>query len=166
MSRRTRYAAATAAIAVLASFGLASAQTYDDAITLPREVVAAAAAFQGYMTRAAAISPGFKSADGVYQGVKTGVGYEQTQFQEGMIGYAAIAALQDERFIEGVQRAARDNPDRQGLIDKLLANPATVLSIDGADGAARRVRAALQRRAEAVSSGEPGFTRCGSRATC
>ncbi len=69
-----------------------------------------------------------------------------------MIGYAAIAALQDERFIEGVQRAARDNPDRQGLIDKLLANPATVLSIDGADGAARRVRAALQRRAEAVSS--------------
>ncbi|HZZ35805.1 MAG TPA: hypothetical protein VFE03_08775 [Caulobacteraceae bacterium] len=140
-------------MAAAASFSLASAQQYGDHITLPREVVAAAAAFQGYMTRAAGISASFKNPDAVYQGLKTGVGYEQTQLQQGMIGYGAIAALQDERFVDSVERAGRENPGgAQALVDQLLASPSQVMLIDGAQGAARRVRAALQRRAEAVSA--------------
>jgi hypothetical protein len=152
MGPRKRFGAiaAAAASAVVVGFGLASAQQYSDPVTLPREVVAAAAAFQGYMERAAGMSPTFKGPDSIYQGLKAGAAYEPAQFQEGMIGYGAIAALQDDRFIQGVERAASGPAERQALVARLLADPGSVMALDGSQGALRRVRTALQRRAQAV----------------
>ena len=49
-------------------------------------------------------------------GVRAGAGYELGQFQEGVIGYGAIAALQDPRFIDGVERAAHSYPDQHALV--------------------------------------------------
>lgn len=154
MKTRTglRITSCAAALAAVFSVSLASAGQYDEPVTLPREVVTAAAAFQSYMERAASISSGFRSPDSVYEGLKTGVGYEQAQFQTGMIGYGAIVALQDDRFTDTLDRISHRPDERDALVQRLLADPNQVMALDGAQGAARRVRLAFQRRADAVQS--------------
>ncbi len=62
-----------------------------------------------------------------------------------MIAYGAIAALQEQAFIDGVRRAARETPP-EVLIERLEANPESVVEIDGVGAAASRAQAALLRR--------------------
>jgi hypothetical protein len=147
-----RLALSTCAVALTAGVGLADAQsrTDSDGVELPHEVVAAASAFSAYMERATAVSAKVASPAAVADGLRTGAAYEPRQLQEGMIGYGAMAALQDERFVAGVESLARSG-DRRALGERLAADPSFVLQIDGAQDATLRVQVALHERGDALA---------------
>jgi hypothetical protein len=97
--------------------------------------------------KASAIAAAFTDGASVAKAVKTGAAYEPIQFEEGAIAYAAIVALQEPAFVEGVRAAAGDDPDRvQQIATGLMANPGSALTFPGADAAAARASAALRRQ--------------------
>ncbi|HLY77918.1 MAG TPA: hypothetical protein VKQ70_00985 [Caulobacteraceae bacterium] len=133
--------------------GGAVADEFDDgAFAMPREVVSAATVFQTYMSNAARIGDGFSSGDGVERGLKAGASYQTAQLEEGMIAYGAIAALQDDRFVDGVLAAAGHGDQRTAFAEQLIEDPYVVTRVDGASGAGERVAAALAAEAEPVVS--------------
>jgi hypothetical protein len=124
--------------------GAAIADEPDDGtFALPREVVSAATAFQDYMSGAAHIDSGFANGDGVEHGLKSAAAYQPAQLEEGMIAYGAIAALQDDRFVEGVEDAAGRGDARAAFADRLIADPFAATRVDGALEAGQRIEAAL-----------------------
>jgi hypothetical protein len=114
-------------------------------VSLARDVVAAASAFETYTRGAGTISAAFENGGGVAEALAKGAAYQPEQLDAGMIAYGAIAALQEEAFIEGVRQAARETPP-EVLIERLEANPESVVEIDGVGAAASRAQAALRGR--------------------
>ena len=110
---------------------------------LPREVVSAATAFQDYMSSAAHIDGGFAGGDAVEHSLKSAAAYQPAQLEEGMIAYGAIAALQDDRFVEGVETAAGRGDTRAVFAERLIEDPDAATRIDGAAEAGERIEAAL-----------------------
>jgi hypothetical protein len=108
---------------------------------------ARASAFESFMRRAGAIDPGFAGPAEVASALQVGAAHDPQQLQAGMIAYAALAALQEPRFVEGVRRTARGD-----LARRIAANPELALALPGADAAAARAAGALARRGEALSS--------------
>ena len=141
-------ALAGASVALGAAGAQDQLQMQMPAFSLPQELVSAATAFQAYMAGAARIDAGFADGDAVARGLKAASAYEPSQMEEGMVAYGAIVALQDERFVAGVERAAGD--DRAAFADQLVQDPLTAAQVDGADEAARRVEAALSGKANAL----------------
>ena len=140
------------AVAFAACLGLASASDRGPgSIALPTEMVSAATAFAGYMDKAGDVRADFHDAESVHQRLKVGVAYEPIQFEEGMIAYGALVALQDPGFIEAVGRMANTREERAALAAQLEADPAQALRIDGAGDAARGVESALTSLADPVS---------------
>lgn len=128
--------------------GGAVASELDEAtFTLPGEVVSAATAFEHYMRQAATIDSGFSNGEAVARSLKAASAYEPSQMEEGMIAYGAIAALQDDRFVAGVDQAAGRGEERRAFAERLIEDPYAATRIDGADSAARRITAALASRA-------------------
>jgi hypothetical protein len=114
----------------------------DNSFELPKEVISAATAFEGYMKDAAGIGH-FSSDASVADGVRAGVSYQPAQLEEGMIAYGAITALQDDRFVDGVNEAAGRGEARRAFAERLVEDPFEATRIEGAGGAARRIEAAL-----------------------
>ena len=114
-------------------------------VSLARDVVAAASAFETYTRGAGTISAGFESGGGVAEALAKGAAYQPEQLDAGMIAYGAIAALQEEAFIDGVRQAARETPP-EVLVARLEANPESVIEIAGVGAAASRAQAALLKR--------------------
>ncbi len=123
--------------------GAAAGEFDDGSFAMPLEVVSAATAFQTYMAGAAHIGGGFSNGDGVSRGLKTAAAYQPAQLEEGMIAYGAIAALQDERFVDGVEAAAGHGDQRTAFAEQLIEDPYAVTRVDGAAAAAERVEAAI-----------------------
>jgi len=118
-------------------------------VALSHRVVESAAAYLGYIDKASALSPAFTDGVGVAKELKVGVAYEPKQFEEGAIAYAAIEALQEPAFVEGVRRAWGGDPDRAAQIAAdLMRNPASAATFSGADAAAARASAALRRQGD------------------
>ncbi len=113
------------------------------AVSLLPSVVQEAAAYRGFVDRANGIDPLFMNGLAVQQALKTGTAYEPRQFLRGAIAYAAIAALQDDRFVEGVRQYASSPAQRRELANQIVANPAYVVSFEGSDSAAGLVTRAL-----------------------
>jgi hypothetical protein len=150
-----RVAACALVGACVAVGGAIADEGADSGFALPREVVSAATAFEGYMKSAAAIDGRFADGESVGQGLKAGVAYEPAQLEEGMIAYGAIAALQDDRFVEGVEAAGGHGEDRRAFSEKLIENPFAATRIDGAASAAQRIeRALLERAGPLMDSGQ------------
>jgi hypothetical protein len=139
--------ATSALIAAVAVSGFAVARQERGApgVSLARDVVAAASAFETYTRGAGTISAAFENGGGVAEALAKGAAYQPEQLDAGMIAYGAIAALQEEAFIDGVRRAARETP-AEVLIERLEANPESVVEIDGVGAAASRAQAALIKR--------------------
>ncbi|HZZ87416.1 MAG TPA: hypothetical protein VFE13_03685 [Caulobacteraceae bacterium] len=114
----------------------------DGSFALPRDVVQAATAFQSYMASAAKIDAGFTNGNGVEKHLRTGSAYEAAQLEEGMIAYGAVVAMQDDRFVAGVQAAAGRGDARSAFADRLVQDPYAATRIDGAGEAGQRVAAA------------------------
>jgi len=132
--------------------GAAADEMGDGTFALPQEVVCAATAFQDYMSSAARIDSGFASGDGVERSLKTGASYQPAQLEEGMIAYGAIAALQDDRFVEGVEQAAGRGDQRAAFAERLIADPYAATQVDGAAEAGQRVASALAAEAAPLVS--------------
>jgi hypothetical protein len=105
-----------------------------------------ASAFEAYTRRAAAIDPSFATPGEISQALRVGAGYEPRQLEAGMIAYAAMAAMQEPKFIETVRRGGRD------LGRRLAANPGAAVDLPGGPAAAARANAALARRGEALAN--------------
>jgi len=105
------------------------------------------------MTGAARIGAAFPDGDAVAGGLKAAASYEPSQLEEGMIAYGAIVALQDDRFVGGVQRAAgARGEERARFAQQLVDDPRAVARIDGADEAAGRIEAVLGAKAAALAA--------------
>ena len=115
------------------------------AVAFAPQLIDAAGAFDAYMRKAAGIDPKFVDGGAVAKAVNTGAGYEIQQFQEGLVAYAALAALQDPAFVRDLSDIARDPRDRDAMADRLAADPGAVMEIDGADEAAAMVGGVLVR---------------------
>jgi len=139
--------ATSALIAAVAVSGFAVARQERGApgVTLARDVVAAASAFETYTRGAGTISAAFENGGGVAEALAKGAAYQPEQLDAGMIAYGAIAALQEEAFIDGVRQAARETPP-EVLVERLEANPESVVEIAGVGAAASRAQAALLKR--------------------
>ncbi|MDZ4372132.1 MAG: hypothetical protein U1C74_12000, partial [Phenylobacterium sp.] len=77
--------------------------------------------------------------------LRTAAGYEPKQLESAMIAYAALAALQEPRFVSAVRGGGRD------LSRRLVQNPDAALALPGGSAAAARANAALARRGEALA---------------
>ena len=136
---------ALVAAAAISGFAVARQERGAPGVSLAHDVVAAASAFETYTRGAGAISAGFGSGGNVADALATGAAYQPEQLDAGMIAYGAIAALQEEGFIDGVRQAARETP-AEVLVARLEENPDSVLEIAGVGAAASRAQAALLKR--------------------
>lgn len=144
-------AAVCAAVTALSLSTLSRATAEDRApdVRLAKSLIADASAFETFMSKAAAIAPGFKDGKQVSEAVKVGAGHTAPQLESGMIAYAALAALQEPAFAQGVERAARAE-GRDGLARRLTERPDLALAIEGAELAGPRAAAALASRSTAL----------------
>ncbi|MEI9890635.1 MAG: hypothetical protein WDN45_08580 [Caulobacteraceae bacterium] len=85
---------------------------------LGRRVTDAASAYETYVRRATAIDSRFGDAAAVQRAVKAGAAYQPQQLQEGIVAYAALLALRDDAFVDGV-KGQRD----PSFADRLIASP-------------------------------------------
>ena len=112
-------------------------------ITLAPSLIQEASAWRGYMARANAISPDFKSGDEIQASLRTAAAYEPKQFLRGAVAYAAIVALQDPTFVAELRKVANDPAQRIALRDQLISNPNMATILPGADSAAGLILQAL-----------------------
>jgi hypothetical protein len=139
------------ACVAMGAAGADQVQMQMPAYSLPQEVVSDATAFEAFMASAAKIdATSFSDGDAVNAGLKTAAAYEPQQMEEGMVAYGAIVALQDERFVAGVDRAAGEGDERAAYAEQLVQDPFSITQADGAGEAARRVEAALGDKANAL----------------
>jgi hypothetical protein len=120
---------------------------------LGRRVTDAASAYESYVRRATAIDPRFADAAAVQKAVRTGAAYQPQQLQEGIVAYAALLALRNQDFVDGV-RNIRD----PAFADRLTASPQAVLSVRGADLAAADVAGALRAQGAALLAAGKSIT--------
>jgi hypothetical protein len=105
---------------------------------LGQRVTDAASAYESYVRRAGAIDPAFSGAVSVQKAVKESAAYHPVQLEEGLIAYAALVALRDQDFVDGVR--AIQNP---AFADTLVAHPEQVMEVRGAPEAAADVAGVL-----------------------
>ena len=115
--------------------------------SLGRRITDSASAYEGFVRKAGAIDPAFHDAAEVRAALQTGSDYQPRQFQEGIVAFAALLALRDQGFVDGVR--AQDDPD---LAERLTADPQSVLAIPGAARAAADVSAVLQAQGAALQA--------------
>ncbi|HEY8616467.1 hypothetical protein [Phenylobacterium sp.] len=106
-----------------------------------------ASAFESFMRKAGAIDAGFSGPADVAAALQVGAGYDPQELQAGMVAYAAVAALQEPRFVDGVRRASRGD-----LARRIAADPAAALALPGAEAAAARAGGALARQGDALAT--------------
>jgi hypothetical protein len=111
-----------------------------------RELAAEASAFESFMRRARGIDADFAGPADVSQALQTGASHEPKELEAGMIAYAAMAALQEPRFVAAV-RAERD----RGLAGRLTADPRVALDLPGGEQAGARASGALYAQGAALS---------------
>lgn len=122
-------------------------------VTLSPQVIELASAYRYYMVRTTAITPDFTDGDGIARSVQTSAAYEPGQLIKGAIAYAAVVALQDKAFVEGVRAYAKDPALRREIAYEILKDPAYAGGIAGAASAAGLVIANLGGDAQRLYDG-------------
>jgi hypothetical protein len=117
---------------------------------LSTSVVQAAAAYEGYVRQASALTANFTDADSVQSEMKASAAYEPRQLSRGMVAYAAVLALQDPSFVAGVKQYSKDPTQRAEIINRIFADPAYAGQMPGADSAAGLIIARLTSDGEAI----------------
>ncbi len=108
-----------------------------------------AAVYARFVAETGSLNGKFKDGNDVRRALKASASWEQNQLQSGEIAYAALAALQEPEFVEGLRRAAREGGAGR-IADQLLRDPAAVLDLPGAERAAARASSALAAQADRV----------------
>src|SRR5436190_5102691 len=112
-------------------------------VSLSPRLIEHAAAYRRYMTQATSISPAFADGAAIADGLNVGVAYEPSQLTRGAIAYAAIVALQDPAFVQGVRTFSTDPESRRKISYELMRDPAYAVGLPGSAGAAGLIIAAL-----------------------
>jgi len=120
---------------------------------LGKRVTDAASAYESYVRRATAIDARFSDAAAVQKAVRAGAAYQPQQLQEGIVAYAALLALRNDAFVEGV-KSLRD----PSFADRLTSSPQVVLNVRGADEAASDVAGALRAQGAALLASGKAIT--------
>jgi len=111
------------------------------------DLIAQASAFESFMRHARGIDADFAGPAEVAKAVQTGGSHAPGELESGMVAYAALAALQEPRFVDAV-RAERDHGD---LARRITADPAQALALPGARDAAARAAGALYQQGSALA---------------
>jgi hypothetical protein len=114
------------------------------ALAAAGELETQAMAFESFMRHGRDIDADFKSSSQVTRSLQTGAGHDAEKLEADMIAYAAMAALQEPSFVEGLRGQAQNSD----LVTLISADPDAVLQLPGASAAAGRASAALQRQGE------------------
>jgi hypothetical protein len=123
----------------------ASAPAAREAASADRGLVAEAEAFESYMRRARGIEPAFSGPGEVSQALATGASHEPVELESGMVAYAALAALQEPRFVAAVKA------DRSDLVRRLADDPRAALDVPGGEAAGARASGALYAQGSALA---------------
>jgi hypothetical protein len=89
----------------------------------------------------------------VQRSLTTGAAYEPNQMAQGAIAYAAVVALQDRAFVEGVRTYVKNPVQRRQVAYEILKDPAYAIGLQGSAGAAGLVIAALGGEAQRLYDG-------------
>ncbi len=138
----------SAVAACIVGLGGALAQDSQPNVSLGRDLVAAASAFETFTRTTSAIDAGFANPRAVMGAVRTAAAHDPQQLEAGMIAYGAMAALQDPAFVAGVRRITADPGAREAMVRQLVASPEAAIELPGAERAATRARSALLRQVE------------------
>ena len=149
--KRGLAAAALLVLAACASTPVSKGGGGPASAQVDRRLETQAAAFESFMRNARGIDATFANPAAVAEGLRIGSGYEPKQLEAGMVAYAALAALQEPKFVAGVRKAAQDKSGK-GLAARLAARPDLAAGLPGADAGAARVSAALYRQGEALEA--------------
>jgi hypothetical protein len=117
-------------------------------VALSPKIVELASAYSLYMQRSAGISPDFADGEGVARSLKVGEAYEPTQLIRGAMAYAAVVALQDKAYVDGVRTYATDPVQRRQVAYEILKDPAYAVGLPGSAGAAGLIQAAIGGQAQ------------------
>jgi hypothetical protein len=112
-------------------------------VGLPDHMIQDAAAYDGYMRRAAGISPTFTDAASVARALADVQAYSPKSLIRGAVAYGAIAALGSHAFVASLREAGNSPEHREQMVDYILANPAYLYGFKGSDEAAGLAREAL-----------------------
>ena len=112
----------------------------------PSSLTAQASVFEAYMRRARGIDDSFSGPADVSEALQAGASHEPRQLEAGMVAYAAVAALQEPRFVAAV----RSSRERGQLARRLAVDPAFALALPGGEAAAARASGALLAQGEAL----------------
>ncbi|HXZ68200.1 MAG TPA: hypothetical protein VEH07_06390 [Alphaproteobacteria bacterium] len=80
------------------------------------------------------------------------IAHDERELSHGWVAQCSEIASHDDKFDDGVERAAHDNGGKDRLIAKLKSNPNAVFEIPGWQSAARSVSAAVARDAAAMQT--------------
>lgn len=119
---------------------------------LPHDALEAASAYASFIHKASAIPAHFADSAAIVQALNTSEGYEPGQLQQGLIAYAALVAIDDPRFAEGVRAAAPDADGRERLVQALMANPALAQQLPGSADAAHLIGQVLRSQARGLAA--------------
>jgi hypothetical protein len=111
---------------------------------LGHRVTDAASAYESYVRRASGIDARFEDGVAVQKALQAGAAYHPGQLQEGVVAYAALLALREQSFVDGVRAS---DP---ALADRLARQPELVMTIPGADVAAAGVAGVLRAQGQAL----------------
>lgn len=112
-------------------------------VQLSPQVIELASAYRRYMLQTTGITPAFVDGEAVASSLRTGSAYEPAQLVKGAIAYAAVVALQDKAFVDGVRAYAKDSSLKREVVYGLLKDPAYAAGIEGSANAAGLVIANL-----------------------
>lgn len=121
-------------------------------VALSGPVMQAAGAYRAYMRKASAIGAGFTDGRGVETSLEAAEASEPLALSRGVVAYAAVLALQEPSFVDGVRTYAADPAQRRQVADRLAANPAYAASMPGAAAAAALIARVLAEDAAKVQS--------------
>ena len=115
-------------------------------------VLQAAAAYRAYVKRTAVMTGAFADGKAVETMLESAETSDPVALSRGVVAYAAVTALQEPSFVEGVRAFGVDPAQRRLVADRLIANPAYAAQFPGAGAAAARIAAALRADGASVTT--------------
>ena len=119
-------------------------------VALATAISDAAAVYSDYIEKVSVMKGDFADGAAIQAQLAAAESYEPNQLAHGAVAYAAIVAMQEPAFRSSLRGYATNDATRADLVSRLLANPAYVSVLPGADIAARRVVLALSSDGQSV----------------
>jgi hypothetical protein len=101
--------------------------------------------------QASALTPAFVDGESIQASLRQGEAYEPKSLARDTVAYAAVLALQEPSFDQGVRTYAVDPKQREEMVAKIEADPTYATSFPGAQAAAALIAAKLGADGDAIA---------------